>query len=172
MQLRPLEKRDLSYIYRQENARGVMALWFEEPYTSFDELELLYDKHVLDQSERRFVIDVEDEFAGVVELVYIDNLHRNTEIQIIVEEKFQGNGLAQEAMRAGLEYAFNVINMHKVYLYVDVDNEAAVHIYKKIGFEMEGTLQEQFYANGRYHDSHIMGMVWSDFKQIEAGYTV
>ncbi|GEA94092.1 GNAT family N-acetyltransferase [Weissella viridescens] len=168
MQLRPLEKRDLPYIYKQENARRVMALWFEEPYTSFDELEILYDKHVLDQAERRFVIDVNDEFAGVVELVYIDNLHRNTEIQIIVEEKFQGQGLAQEAMRAGLEYAFNVINMHKVYLYVDVENTAAVHIYKKIGFEMEGTLKEQFYANGRYHDSYMMGMVWSSFKEIEA----
>ncbi|SUP61500.1 Spermidine N(1)-acetyltransferase [Weissella viridescens] len=90
MQLRPLEKRDLPYIYKQENARRVMALWFEEPYTSFDELEILYDKHVLDQAERRFVIDVNDEFAGVVELVYIDNLHRNTEIQIIVEENFKG----------------------------------------------------------------------------------
>ena len=33
MKLRPLEKRDLPYIYEQENSRRVMALWFEEPYS-------------------------------------------------------------------------------------------------------------------------------------------
>ncbi|AIG65377.1 GNAT family N-acetyltransferase [Weissella tructae] len=163
MRLRPLEKRDLPHIYKQENARPVMALWFEEPYTSFDELELLYDKHVLDQSERRFVIDIDGEFAGVVELMYIDYLHRNTEIQIIVDTPYQGQGIAQAALESGIEYAFQVINMHKVYLYVDVKNEAAIHIYKKAGFSLEGTLKEHFFAEGQYHDSHMMGLLCADY---------
>jgi len=163
MRLRPLEKRDLPHIYKQENARRVMALWFEEPYTSFDELELLYDKHVLDQSERRFVIDIDGEFAGVVELMYIDNLHRNTEIQIIVDTPYQGKGIAQAALELGIEYAFQVINMHKVYLYVDVKNAAAIHIYKKAGFSLEGTLKEHFFAEGQYHDSHMMGLLCADY---------
>ncbi|ETJ37940.1 hypothetical protein Q604_UNBC07879G0001, partial [human gut metagenome] len=51
MKIRPLEKRDLPYIYQQENSRKVMALWFQEAYTSFDELQLLYERHVLDQTE-------------------------------------------------------------------------------------------------------------------------
>lgn len=163
MIIRPLEKRDLQYIYRQENARRVMALWFEEAYTSFDELEILYEKHVLDQSERRFVIDVDGQFAGVVELMYIDYLHRNTEIQIIVDSKFQGQGLAQEALEKGVEYAFKVLNMHKVYLYVDVDNTAAVHIYKKLGFIEEGRLRKHFFAEGRYHDSFMMGYLNEEY---------
>ena len=49
MIIRPLEKVDLEFIYQQENTRNAMALWFEEPYSSFDELSLLYDKHILDQ---------------------------------------------------------------------------------------------------------------------------
>lgn len=84
MKLRPLEKRDLPYIYEQENSRKVMALWFEEPYTSFDELQILYDRHILDQTERRFVVEENDRFIGVVELMDIDTLHRHTEIQIII----------------------------------------------------------------------------------------
>lgn len=56
MIIRPLEKVDLEFIYQQENTRNAMALWFEEPYSSFDELSLLYDKHILDQSERRFIV--------------------------------------------------------------------------------------------------------------------
>ncbi|MFC4761012.1 GNAT family N-acetyltransferase [Fructobacillus durionis] len=165
MNIRPLEKRDLPHIYRQKNSRSVMALWFEEPYNSFDELTLLYDRHVLDQTERRFVIEKDGEFAGVVELMEINTIHRHAEIQIIIDSKFQGHGLAQAGMRAGIEYGFNVLNLHKIYLYVDVDNAAAVHIYKKIGFEEEGCLKHHFFAEGKYHDSYMMGLFADDFRQ-------
>lgn len=165
MKLRPLEKRDLPYIYEQENSRRVMALWFEEPYSSFDELQILYDRHILDQTERRFVIEDNESFIGVVELMDIDTLHRHTEIQIIIHSKYQGHGYAQSAMKAGIEYAFTVLNMHKVYLYVDVKNASAVHIYKKIGFIAEGTLRQHFFAEGRYHDSLMMGIFKSEFEK-------
>ena len=90
MKIRPLEKRDLPYIYQQENSRKVMALWFQEAYTSFEELQLLYERHILDQTERRFVVEDDDQFIGVVELMYIDMLHRHTEIQIIIHPDHQG----------------------------------------------------------------------------------
>ncbi|QIL50569.1 GNAT family N-acetyltransferase [Weissella coleopterorum] len=165
MRIRPLEKTDLSYIYDQENSRKIMALWFEEAYTSFDELQTLYDKHVLDQTERRFVVEEDSQFIGVVELMEIDSLHRNTEIQIIINSNYQGHGYAQEAMKAGLDYAFNVLNMHKVYLYVDVDNSPAIHIYKKIGFIEEGRLRKHFFAEGHYHDSLIMGIFKEEYSK-------
>ncbi len=72
MIIRPLEKVDLEFIYQQENTRNAMALWFEEPYSSFDELSLLYDKHILDQSERRFIVQEDDGTpVGVVEIMDI-----------------------------------------------------------------------------------------------------
>ncbi|CAK8054606.1 GNAT family N-acetyltransferase [Eupransor demetentiae] len=165
MNIRPLEKKDLPHIYQQRNSRSVMALWFEEPYTSFDELSILYDRHVLDQAERRFVIEVDDQFAGVVELMDINTIHRHAEIQIIIHPDFQGQGLAQKGMLAGLEYAFSVLNLHKIYLIVDVDNAAAVHIYKKIGFQEEGCLKQHYFAEGKYHDSYMMGLFANDFKK-------
>ncbi|CAH1853551.1 GNAT family N-acetyltransferase [Convivina intestini] len=163
MNIRPLEKKDLPHLYRQQNSRPVMALWFEEPYTSFDELSILYDRHVLDQSERRFVIEVEGDFAGIVELVEIDTIHRHAEIQIIVDPQYQGQGLAQAGMQLGIEYAFNVLNLHKIYLYVDVDNSAAIHIYKKLGFQEEGQLRQHYFAEGCYHDSFLMGLFFTEF---------
>lgn len=163
MKIRPLEKKDLPYIYQQENSRKVMALWFQEAYTSLEELQILYERHILDQTERRFVVEDDNQFIGVVELVYIDTLHRNTEIQIIIHPDHQGNGYAQAAMMAGVEYAFKVLNMHKVYLYVDIDNAAAIHIYKKVGFIEEGVLRGHFFAEGQYHDSIMMGMLVNEF---------
>ncbi|MGX7048682.1 spermidine N1-acetyltransferase [Lactococcus piscium] len=158
MKIRPLERNDLPFIHQLDNHKMTMALWFEEPYESIDELTSLYDKHIHDNTERRFVIDLDGEFAGVIELVEIDYIHRTTEIQIIVRKAYQGQGLAKKAIRKGLDYAFNMLNMHKVYLYVDVDNQVGIHIYEGVGFVKEGMMRQQFYANGAYHDSLFMGI--------------
>lgn len=101
MQIRPLERNDLPFIHQLDNHQSTMALWFEEPYESIDELNSLYDKHIHDISERRFVIDLDGEFAGVIELVEIDYIHRTTEIQIIVRKAYQ---VGQKGM------ALNVLN--------------------------------------------------------------
>lgn len=164
MIIRALEKSDLKQVHVINNEREVMAYWFEEPYGSVDELERLYDKHIFDQSERRFVIEISGEFVGVVELMEIDYIHRNCEIQIIVIKNFRGQGLAQKALKKGLDYAFRILNMHKVYLIVDVTNEPAVHIYKKLGFQVEGTMKDHFYTNGYYQNAYFMGILKSEIE--------
>ena len=55
--------------------------------------------------------------------------------------------------------------MHKVYLYVDTSNDRAVHIYEKSGFEIEGTLKEQFYTKGEYQDAYLMGLLKHNWKR-------
>lgn len=163
MKIRALERTDLRQIHIIDNKAETMRLWFEEPYESLDELTSLYDKHIHDTHERRFVVDVGDEFAGIVELVSIDYIHRNCEIQIIITDRFSGQGLAQQALQKGIDYAFHTLNMYKVYLWVDVHNDKAVHIYNKLGFTIEGTIKQQFFAGGKYHDSYFMGILKSDY---------
>jgi diamine N-acetyltransferase len=158
LDLRPLERKDLPFIHYLDNERRTMAFWFEEPYESLDELTNLYDKHIHDDNERRFVIDVDEQFAGIIELVNINFIHRTAEIQMIIKQDFQGFGFAEIAMAKGMDYAFNILNMHKLYLYVDAENHKALHIYKKLGFIQEGVLRRHFFVEGTYHDSIIMGI--------------
>ena len=163
MHIRALERTDLADVHKITNEQRTMAFWFEEPYESLDELTTLYDKHIHDVSERRFVIEVDDAFAGIVELVDIDFIHRHCEIQIAIIDGFQGKGLASASFAQTLDYAFKILNMYKVYLYVDVENYPAVHIYEKLGFKTEGQLIEHFFANGNYHNSYVMGIFQRDW---------
>ena len=55
IRLKALERENLRFIHRLDNNRTVMNYWFEEPYESFDELVDLYDKHIHDANERRFI---------------------------------------------------------------------------------------------------------------------
>lgn len=163
--LRPLEREDLRFVHLLDNNASVMRYWFEEPFETFDELSSLYDQHVHDQSERRFVVMQGNERVGLVELVEINLIHRRAEIQIIIDPGFQGRGLASKAMRLALDYGFKVLNLHKVYLYVDKDNAKAVHIYSKLGFVLEGELKDEFFANGAYHTALRMYMLQAAYLQ-------
>ncbi len=73
VKLRPLEREDLRFVHQLDNNASVMRYWFEEPYEAFVELSDLYDKHIHDQSERRFVIECNGDKAGLVELVEINH---------------------------------------------------------------------------------------------------
>ena len=117
-----------------------MRYWFEEPYEAFVELSDLYDKHIHDQSERRFVVECEGEKAGLVELVEINHVHRRAEFQIIISPEHQGKGLASRAARLAMDYGFNVLNLY-------------IHIYRKLGFMVEGELIHEFFINGEYRNT-------------------
>ncbi|AKJ42930.1 spermidine N1-acetyltransferase [Pragia fontium] len=153
VKLRPLEREDLRFVHQLDNNASVMRYWFEEPYEAFVELTDLYDKHIHDQSERRFIIEGEGNRVGLVELVEINHVHRRAEFQIIIDPAWQGHGYAGAAARSAMEYGFSVLNLYKLYLIVDRENEKAIHIYTKLGFETEGILKHEFFINGEYRDT-------------------
>ncbi len=162
--LRPLERQDLRFVHELNNDAKIMRYWFEEPYETFSELSQLYDRHVHDQRERRFVaVDPQDELVGLVELIELDYIHRRGEFQIIIAPQCQGRGYAGQATRLAIEYAFKVLNMRKLYLIVDTSNAAAIHVYEKCGFQHEAELKEEFFGNGAYHNAYRMCIFQRDY---------
>lgn len=153
VKLRPLEREDLRFVHQLDNNASVMRYWFEEPYEAFVELCDLYEKHIHDQSERRFVVEHNSVKAGLVELVEINHIHRRAEFQIIIDPDHQGKGLASQAARLAMDYGFHVLNLYKLYLIVDNENKKAIHIYSKLGFNIEGKLIHEFFINGKYRDT-------------------
>jgi putative acetyltransferase len=60
-------------------------------------------------------------------------------------------------MRAGVDLADNWLNLTRLELEVYTDNEAAIRLYERFGFEVEGTLRQHAFRDGQYVDSHMMG---------------
>lgn len=138
IRLRPLERDDLKFVHNLDNDANIMRYWFEEPYEAFVELQELYDKHIHDQTERRFVIEQDGVNLGLVELIEIDHIHRRAEFQIIVDPAHQNKGYATTATRLAMDYAFMALNLYKLYLIVDTENARAIHIYTKLGVRGRG----------------------------------
>lgn len=152
VRLRPLEREDLHFVHQMDNNANVMRYWFEEPFETFAELAALYEEHIHDQGERRFVVEYQGDKAGLVELVEIDHVHRRAEFQIIIAPEFQGKGLATQATKLAMDYGFSVLNLYKLYLIVDKENKKASHVYTKLGFQVEGELVHEFFINGEYRN--------------------
>lgn len=70
---------------------------------------------------------------------------------------YWGLGIGSRLMAAVLELADNWLNLQRVELTVSTHNAAAIRLYQKHGFVIEGTKHYQGYGDGRWSHSHFMG---------------
>ena len=69
---------------------------------------------------------------------------------------WQGKGIGSKLLAAVLEVADNWMNLHRVELTVYFDNEAALGLYRKFGFESEGRLRDYAVRDGVLVDAITM----------------
>src|SRR5699024_6678526 len=156
LNLRVFEKTDLDFLHRLYNNPEIMAYWFEDPFYSKSALETSFEKNLNNTRIKSFILQNNDETVGLIQLFFIDYIHRKAEFAIIIDPLQQGKGYALKATSLALDYAFRTLNLNKLYLYVDAINEKAIHIYNKAGFIKEATLKDEFIVNGAYHDVAYM----------------
>ncbi|GAB4238472.1 MAG: GNAT family N-acetyltransferase [Elainellaceae cyanobacterium] len=76
---------------------------------------------------------------------------------IAVHPNTQGKGIDSQLMTAALDLTDRWLNIHRLELFVYADNAAAIALYKKFGFMVEGVLREFAFRNGEYVDGYLMG---------------
>ncbi len=101
---------------------------------------------------------------GNAGLYVINWVSRSAEFRIIIgEKKFWGKGCGTETAGLLLEYAFDKLNLNRVWLGVNADNKAGVACYKRAGFTVEGLLRQEIYRNGRYYDAVRMSVLRKEY---------
>jgi ribosomal protein S18 acetylase RimI-like enzyme len=73
-----------------------------------------------------------------------------------VAPTYRRKGLGRALLGHAIEYAANVLGVRSVNLGVTTTNEAAVGLYKSMGFEIYGTEREFLLVNGIFYDQHLM----------------
>ncbi|HLQ95062.1 MAG TPA: GNAT family N-acetyltransferase [Pseudogracilibacillus sp.] len=163
LRLKVLEKADIAFLHRLSNEPAVMNYWFEEAYYTLETIEEDIDKYKTNPSLRRFIIQKDNQPLGLVALYDIDPIHRKAEFAIMLDPAKQGNGFALPATETAVNYAFRTLNLHKLYLIVDEENERAIHVYEKAGFKQEAVLEKEYFIEGSYHNVVYMSILEEDY---------
>jgi len=105
------------------------------------------------------------EFIGVTGLHGLSVRHRHVQFGISIGVKAMwGKGYGTEAAQLLVRHAFQTLNLNRVQLDVYEFNQKAIRCYEKAGFQIEGRLRESFFAEGRYWDTLVMGILRSEWR--------
>lgn len=100
------------------------------------------------------------EVVGMVQLVDIHQIYRSAEMRIRIGRlDKRGQGFGQETLRLLLRYAWQDLNLERVFCSVFADNGAAIATYEKCGFVREGVLRRAAYIDGAWKDVIMMGIL-------------
>ena len=102
--------------------------------------------------------------VGNIALHSIHPVHRSGELGILIgAASARGKGLGREACRLLVGYAFDHLNLHKITAGTVDKNVAMKQVFLGLGFTIEGTLRQQFYLDGAYHDIYRFGLLRDAF---------
>jgi L-phenylalanine/L-methionine N-acetyltransferase len=105
---------------------------------------------------------VEDEVVGEISLHTSPTRWRMRHVGSIgmaVRDDWQGKGIGTALMEAALDLADNWLNLTRIELRVYTDNAAAIALYEKFGFEVEGTHHRLAFRYGEYVDGYSMARI-------------
>jgi L-phenylalanine/L-methionine N-acetyltransferase len=78
------------------------------------------------------------------------------EIGIAVRDDWQAKGIGTALLRAAIDMADNWLQLTRLELTVYTDNAAAVALYEKCGFVIEGRLERYAFRDGEFVDVYSM----------------
>lgn len=132
--------------------------------TSPEALYKHFDENTQRDDEIEFAIEADGKYIGHCGLHSFDYTARVCELGIEIGDKaYWGQGYGRDAIRLLLAYAFEHMNMHRVWLTTHSENVRAIRCYTACGFVEEGRLRQHIYVRGHYVDRVTMGILREEF---------
>jgi RimJ/RimL family protein N-acetyltransferase len=168
--LRPLDREDAPLLVPWFNDPEVARhLLRHRPLNLRDE-EAFIDR--VNQSEHDvglgIVLRATDQLIGVTGFHLMDFKNRHCSFGISIGDKGEwGKGYGTEATSLMVQYAFDTLNLNRVWLHVYEYNQRGLRAYEKVGFKREGVLRQDTYREGRYWDTIVMAILRDEWEAVQ-----
>lgn len=160
MKLRAIEPEDLDVLYQIENDR---SLWHVgttnvpySRYTLHDYVATSADDIFADRQVRLVMENYEHEVVGMADLVHFDPQHQRAETGIVVMKPHRRKGYALQALQQLEDYALDTLHLHQLYAVIAANNDAALQLFQKAGYERQGVLKGWLCKGHDYQDAVLM----------------
>jgi len=157
IEVRAAEPQDAGALHRVFSGPKVISGTLQLPYPSVE----LWRKRLSEKPEGLYglVACADGEVVGDLTLETFPNSPRvrhTGRFGMAVRDDWQGRGAGTALVEAMLDLAENWLGLTRVELTVYTDNEPAVALYRKFGFEVEGTHRRYALRDGQYVDAYSM----------------
>ena len=152
--IRAMSQDDLPAITELHNQPRAGAGTLGLPFQSVSDSE---QRFRLDPFNRMLVAEIDGRVIGDAGL-HLNRGRRahSGSIGMSVHDDFQGRGVGTALMEKLMDLADNWYNLLRIDLQVYADNEAAIRLYRRFGFVVEGTLRSYAYRAGEFVDAYYM----------------
>ena len=123
-------------------------------------IKIINDK-IDDNTGINWVISLKNNpnFIGLLGLYKIDEPNFRSEIGYMILPEFNNQGIVTEAVKAVVDYGFDVMNLHSIEGIIDPGNLASEKVLQKNGFVKEAHLIENEFAEGKFWDTVIYSLL-------------
>ncbi len=108
-------------------------------------------------------------FCGIVSLIGLVRSHRaltynKAELAYWLHRDYQGQGIATEAVRRVMAYAFDELGLHKIFVSHFAINDASGKLIRRLGFRYVGEQLEEFQKDGVWHNHKTYELLAREFR--------
>jgi ribosomal-protein-serine acetyltransferase len=164
IELRALEDAHALLIWQLvEGNRPYLRKWFSwvdkmitlDDFTRFVGASKICNINGTDYS---FLIYYESVPVGRIGIYDIDAGKKHGAIGYWLDESFTGKGIITKAARCLVNYAFNVLGLHRVDIKCGTGNFKSQAVPERLGFNVEGMIEMGEYINSRFVDFYRYSM--------------
>lgn len=167
VRLRQPREADVPDLFAVFGDAETLRYWSHGPLADLAAARRYYDGIVSGLADRALfqwaVTAGDDRLVGTVTLVDWDRANRRAEIGFVLHPSQHGKGLAADAVRTVLAWAFGPMGLHRVEADVEPPNAPSLRLLERVGFQREGLFRERWWTRGRWADSVMLGLLADDF---------
>lgn len=168
--LRKLRREDVrDYYDRLGSSEAVTRYMLWEPHREMSESAASIEKALRRYEQGAcyrwgITLKTDDRLIGVIELLKFDEDRNSCSFAYMLSEKFWGRGYGTEALRAGIDFAFEDLKVSKVEADHFAENEASGAVMRRCGMKYVRTQKEKYEKNGAKHDAPMYCITRNDWE--------
>ena len=104
--------------------------------------------------------------CGYIQLINMNFIHGFGELGICISPLAQNKGYGKEAVTLLEKYVIEIFKIRKIILKVLLDNQPAIYLYEKLGYQKVGVHYQHFYNRCQFYDVLIMEKLLDSSQQL------
>ena len=168
--LRELQLSDATTLARELNAPEVKRFVWAPPPTATAFEQFIEWAHAERATGRYICYGVvprgESSAVGVFELRQLQPRFLRGELGFVLAARFWDRGIFAEGAQLLLDFAVDVVNVHRIEARASIDNDRGNAALKKLGAKLEGTLSEAFVRDDRVLDQYLWAILARQWREI------